>query len=368
MFIIDKNNNSISEITPAKFHDLGFKEKENLQEWIAKTPNCLGEELLIIQKEFDGFDDTKERLDLLALDKTGSLVIIENKLDDSGKDVVWQILRYVSYCATLTKEQIVEIYQQYLDRTAPGEKAKENLAEFFNETFEEISLNEQDQRMIMVSGAFRKEVTSTVMWMLNHGISVQCFKATPYKYADQLYLDMDQIIPMPEANDYIISMASKAKEQQETKATKSQIEKIRFDYWTQLLERFIKVGKSFQNINPSKDHWLSCGSGVSGCVFSFVSTETYAGVELNIATKETSKNKEIFDELVSEKASIEKDMGDVLIWDRQDSSKRSLISYKLDNVNIKNPDDWDKMMEFQCDAMVRFDRALRTKLGKAAKK
>ena len=32
---------------------LGFKERENLQEWIANNPDSLGEELLIIQKEFD---------------------------------------------------------------------------------------------------------------------------------------------------------------------------------------------------------------------------------------------------------------------------------------------------------------------------
>jgi RecB family endonuclease NucS len=51
---------------------------------------------LIIQKEFDGFNDTKERLDLLALDKQGNLVIIENKLDDSGKDVTWQVIKYAS--------------------------------------------------------------------------------------------------------------------------------------------------------------------------------------------------------------------------------------------------------------------------------
>jgi len=38
---------------------------------------------LIIQKEFDGFNDTRERLDLLALDKEGNIVIIENKLDDT---------------------------------------------------------------------------------------------------------------------------------------------------------------------------------------------------------------------------------------------------------------------------------------------
>lgn len=53
-----------------------------MQEWIANNPESLDEELLIIQKEFDGFNDTNERLDLLALDKQGNLVVIENKLDD----------------------------------------------------------------------------------------------------------------------------------------------------------------------------------------------------------------------------------------------------------------------------------------------
>lgn len=43
----------------------------------SKEPSSLGEELLIIQKEFDGFADTRERLDLLAIDKNGNLVIIE---------------------------------------------------------------------------------------------------------------------------------------------------------------------------------------------------------------------------------------------------------------------------------------------------
>lgn len=42
-----------------------------------------------MQKEFDGFSDTRERSDLLALDKDGDLVVIENKLDDSGNDVTW---------------------------------------------------------------------------------------------------------------------------------------------------------------------------------------------------------------------------------------------------------------------------------------
>ena len=100
MFQIDRSANRIKRLAERRFAELGFQERKHLQEWLANEPLALGEELLIIQKEFDGFDDTRERLDLLALDKEGNLVIIENKLDDSGRDVVWQALKYASYCLT----------------------------------------------------------------------------------------------------------------------------------------------------------------------------------------------------------------------------------------------------------------------------
>jgi len=105
-----------------------------LQEWIANNPESLDEELLIIQKEFDGFNDTNERLDLLALDKQGNLVVIENKLDDSGRDVTWQVLKYASYCSSLSKSQIKQIFQQYLVKQGSNEQAEDKLSEFFDET------------------------------------------------------------------------------------------------------------------------------------------------------------------------------------------------------------------------------------------
>src|SRR5882724_8823009 len=106
MFKINRDLNSIDPLPSRSFTELGFKERQHLQEWIAKTPSCLGEELLVIQKEFAGFSDTQERLDLLAIDKQGSLVLIENKLDDTGRDVTWQALKYASYCSSLSKENI----------------------------------------------------------------------------------------------------------------------------------------------------------------------------------------------------------------------------------------------------------------------
>ena len=44
------------------------RELDGALTWLVRMPDALGEELLIVQKEFDGFAETRERLDLLALD------------------------------------------------------------------------------------------------------------------------------------------------------------------------------------------------------------------------------------------------------------------------------------------------------------
>ena len=125
MFLVNKDNKTSIEIKESTFKEFGLKERNDLQEWIAKNPSMLGEELLIIQKEFDGFNDTNERLDLLALDKNGNLVIIENKLDDSGRNVVWQAFKYAGYCSSLKKEDIKSIFQQYLSKSGSSENAED---------------------------------------------------------------------------------------------------------------------------------------------------------------------------------------------------------------------------------------------------
>ena len=66
MFRIDNTTNRISKLKEVRFADLGFGERTHLQEWLANQPDALGEDLLVIQKELAGFDDTKERLDLLT--------------------------------------------------------------------------------------------------------------------------------------------------------------------------------------------------------------------------------------------------------------------------------------------------------------
>ncbi|MDC9566689.1 MULTISPECIES: hypothetical protein [unclassified Pseudoalteromonas] len=226
MFKIDKVSNRISPIESKSFAELGFRERDHLQEWLANQPDAFGEDLLIIQKEFAGFEDTRERLDLLALDKDGNLVIIENKLDDSGRDVTWQALKYASYCSSLNKKQILKIYQDYLDRHLIGEfVASESLCEFLEVLdLDEVVLNSGNtQRLILVAANYRKEVTSTALWLLSHGIQVQCFKVTPYAMnldnvsSKDLFLNVEQIVPPLEVEELMISMSEKNNEEKSTR-------------------------------------------------------------------------------------------------------------------------------------------------------
>ncbi len=357
MYLINKDKNDIEKLEEVTFKSAGFKERQHLQEWIAKNPQSLGEELLIIQKEFAGFDDTNERLDLLALDKKGNLVVIENKLDDTGRDVVWQSLKYASYCSSLTSQEIEDIFTDYLKKQGTKENAKQLLEDFFDdEDFKEKLNADNSQRVIMVAGEFRKEVTSTVLWLLNYGLKVQCFKVTPYKLGDKLLLDFIQIIPIKEAEDYIIKVASKNREEIDNQEELENRYTIRYNFWTEFLKEVNKHNNLCANLSPSKDAWIGIGSGVSGININLVVTRSYARVEIYI-NKGIAQNKEIFDYFYKQKDKIEKDFGAPLDWARMDEKVTCRIKWQLDGVSVFEEGYHQKMIAFLVDGLERMKKA-----------
>ncbi|MEF1290086.1 DUF4268 domain-containing protein [Vibrio sp. M260118] len=364
MFKIDTESNRISRIETKRFSDLGFRERDHLQEWLANQPDALGEELLIIQKEFDGFDDTRERLDLLALDKDGNLVIIENKLDDTGRDVMWQALKYASYCSNLTKSQIVEIFQSYLERFYGGSDARTLLCEFLDAPdLSEVVLNSGiNQRLMLVAANFRKEVTSTALWLLNHDIQVQCFKVTPYAMAQELFLNVEQIIPTPEAKELMIGMNAKEAEEKSTSIEIKHRHKIRHEFWERLLESMTDSScRMFDNISPSKDQWLGAGSGVRNCRFNLIFGTKEARVELYLSRQAPEENNFVFDALFKQRSDIEAKFGSPIDWQRLDGKKacRIKVSKAFDGYNREY---WPEIIEWLIQNMTEFELAFKSAL------
>jgi hypothetical protein len=324
----------------------------------------LGENLLIIQKEFDGFSETNERLDLLALDESGRIVIIENKLDDSGRDVVWQALKYVSYCATLTKAEICEIYQRYLrDKGVASEK----ITEFFDDQdYESIKLNPvgEDQRIILVAANFRREVTSTVLWLRDHGVDITCIKVTPYMDGDKLYLDAEQILPVQDVGDYQIRLTAKKQEEVSTSKEEATRYKLRRQFWEQALPAMREKSGIYHNVSPSKDNWLYGGSGHSGIVYNAVIRGDGARVELFISTNNRERNKEIFRRL-------EEQAKDIIVlerkldWRELPEKKTSRISLHYNGYGLNDIDNWDEVISFIADGLAELRRTFQHLLDDA---
>lgn len=376
MFTVDHQANRIKAVKTKTFSELGFTERKHLQEWLAHEPSALGEELLIIQKEFDGFDDTRERLDLLALDKDGNLVIIENKLDDSGRDVVWQSLKYASYCASLTKLQIVEIFQQYINRyekPVSGETAADastQICEFLDAPdLDEIKINlGNSQRIMMVAANFRKEVTSTALWLLGQGIYIQCFKVTPHSLDEQLLINIDQIIPTPEAKELMIGISAKEAEEKTTEVVRKERHTVRYDYWEVLLEAFRNSECDlYDNISPSKDHWIYAGSGVSNCPYSLIFGKKEVRVELIFGRSSTEENTYIFEELLKIKENIEATFGKSLEWLALENRKSCRIQYSK-SVDGFNRENWRECVSWHLNAMTNLEKATKAPLQKVAEK
>ena len=369
MYIINREANRIEKIETATFRQLGFREREHLQEWIANNPSCLNEDLLIIQKEFDGFNDTSERLDLLALDKQGNLVIIENKLDDTGRDVTWQVLKYSSYCSTLNGTQIISIFNQFLSRTGSLESAETILEEFLEtEDFREKLNNGNSQRIVMIAGEFRKEVTSTVLWLLNYGLRIQCFKAIPYKLGEQLFLNLEQIIPIKEAEDFVISMAKKSREEVGVQEELKERHVLRKKFWTSYLREINKVSSLYQNVSPGRDHWISAGSGISGVTYTSVVTGDYIRIELAISGRTQEENKSLFDALFAKKEQIESEFGSALVWERMADKRMSRVKYECPDLSIFHEEDWEKMIEFMKINVPKFEKAFKAPIQQLSRR
>jgi hypothetical protein len=366
MFVINPASNSITSLNRKTFSELGFKEKAHLQEWIAGNPEALGEKLLIIQKEFSDFIDTNERLDLLALDKNGNLVVIENKLDDSGRDVTWQALKYASYCSTLTKEEIRNIFQNYLDSYSPGKNAVDVLEEFFdNAEYSEIVLNQRmTQRIILVAANFRKEVTSTVLWLMNFKIQIQCFKATPYELNGQYFLTLEQIIPTKDAQDYVISMTRKAQEEVTTGEELKSRHRIRLRFWAEFLKQIKGKSPLFQNSTNTKDNTLYAGgTGITYVTYQVAISSSNSSVSLNFGRSTAEENKTLFDALYKHAADIDKAFGDHLSWERNDDLKKSSVSYYKQGQNYFNEEEWPSIIAFLIEHINKLEKAVKPYLS-----
>src|SRR5687768_12784968 len=115
--VVDLQTGSIRPIGEASLQEAGLLERRDLQRWITERPELVEPDLLLVTSEFDRWElrdqRVEDRLDVLFLDRSGSLLIAELKRDRASDTTDLQALKYAAFCSTMTVDEVIEEYERF---------------------------------------------------------------------------------------------------------------------------------------------------------------------------------------------------------------------------------------------------------------
>lgn len=193
-------------------------------------------DLLIVSRQTKG--TTNKRLDLLALDIEGRLVVVEVKRDAKDAEarreaLEFQAIRYAASCAKLTVDRIEGLFAKYLwkkehqndasytaaaytadeeakYRTQAIKKICQHLSDEDDVVTEadlpEIIKPSEDLRIYLVAGDYDEDVTSACAWLRDNKVDISCFRLRPYLIAKAYVLQRERLIPPPELGDFLVDI------------------------------------------------------------------------------------------------------------------------------------------------------------------
>lgn len=219
MSIFLLENGQLNAIQGTTFINESILERQHLQQALKQNISVIAADCLVLTEEYAEWDASRKRIDLLAIDKQANLVIIELKRTDTGDHMELQALRYASMISTMTFEHALDVLVDYRNKNGEEGFTKENARETIEDFIELDAINEtnfgNDVRIILVSAEFSKELTTSVIWLNERDLDITCVRMKPYKYQDQILIDIQQVLPLPEAKDYQIRAQKKAEERRE---------------------------------------------------------------------------------------------------------------------------------------------------------
>ncbi len=359
MPLFEMSEDQFKPLLQTSFSSLGVRERNDLQRLLRTQIEILGEDLYVISEEFSDWEDSRRRIDLLAIDKLANLVVIELKRTSDGGHMELQAIRYASMVSTMTFERAEQIHAKFLsDTSKPGEEARSRILEFLGWDEPDSETFAEDVRIVLVSEDFSKELTTAVLWLRDREIDIRCIRLRPYQKDKSTLIDVQQIIPLPEAQEYQVRV--REKEQQERKK-KAERYNERRKFW----EGLVAIAKEMQtrhaNIKPSEDSWIAASSGFRGLSFNYVISQEVGRSELYIDRGDQMQNKQIFDALYEKKESIEAAFGGQLTWERLDEKRASRIKVQLQTGGYRNPvSEWPEIQKEMVETMIRLESALDT--------
>ena len=213
MAIYKVDINKLVAVKRTTFDQQGILERQHIQAMLRDQIDIISPDTMIVSEEFGEWEESKRRIDLLGINKSGNLVVIELKRTEDGGHMELQALRYGAMISTLTFNKLVQIYEKYLVSRSIDQDAKESLLDFLGWDEPDEDSFAQEVKIVLASAEFSKELTTSVIWLNDFGIDIRCVRMHPYIDEGKLLIDIQTVIPVPETADYQIKIREKKQQE-----------------------------------------------------------------------------------------------------------------------------------------------------------
>jgi hypothetical protein len=352
----------LTEIEATTFAAARLRERYDLQRLLRDRIEVLCPTGMLIAEEFGDWEDSRRSIDLLVLDQDASLIVVELKRSEDGGHMELQALRYAAMVSSMTFAQAVDAHAEYLAKRGIKEDAAQRLLSFLDWEEPKEELFAQDVRIVLASADFSKELMTAVLWLNERDLDLRCVRMVPYAYGDRTLLDIEQVIPLPEAAEYQVRVRAKATQERASRQEGESRGQRNVRFWTGLLQKANAAVPLHQSVSPSESNWIA--SSGHGLYYSYVTSHGAGRAELYITRPDANENKAIFEQLRRSQQQIEESYGAPLSWQRLDSKIACRIAADVEIGSLKDESSWDAMQSAMVDAMVRLERALRPHVQK----
>ncbi len=237
--IKDKKATKLEAVT---FSALNIQENE-IEEVLRNSIDMLCDEeesMLIVGRQVR--NEKHGRSDLTAVDNEGNIVLIEIKRDakdmENRKEALeFQAIRYAASYGTIeTVEDLVKkVYAPYIEKhkneyelgeLTSYELGLRKLNEFLESNDAESAFNEK-QRVILVASDYDEQTLSAVAWLNKNKVDMTCFKLIPYELNDEIYWNVEKILPPTDYSEYYVNLIEKSfPPKNKTNITRKRLPKI----------------------------------------------------------------------------------------------------------------------------------------------
>ena len=363
-------------LTPTSFAAAGITERGHLQRFLRERADVFDPDILLLAEEFSDWEDSARRIDLLGVDRDGTLVVIELKRG-AGEHLELQALRYAAMVSDMTLDRATRAFAAGLGPDDETE-AREALLDHLEDPSEEAFAS--DVRIVLASETFDTEITTAVLWLNEQGLDLRCVEMTSYTDpSGGVLLDIRQVIPLPGEDRYRVRAKAKRAAERAEKADLTAGEQRRRRFWERVIEEANRRDvvpelfrlKSGAPKSPPRGGQCSYSPGT------VADLRTYVGIFIDgrggvkpmlFSTGAAEETPAAFDRLHAAAEAIEGAFAEPLIWDAREDRRDLTVSAEPKGA-ADDEAAWDGLIPDLVTRLDRFNAALLPyfdTLGKAA--